>query len=47
MSSCRKSEIKKDLPKLTKIKFFFLTNRGQRSVTMFIPSCFNNYLIDF
>ena len=37
MSSCRKPEIQTDLPKNTKIKrFFFLTNSGQKSLTMFI-----------
>ena len=25
----------------------FLTNRGQKSVTMFISSCFNNYQLNF
>jgi len=25
----------------------FLTNRGQKSLTMFISSCFNNYSIEF
>ena len=37
MSSCRKPEIQTDLPKITKIKrLFFLTNSGQKSLTMFI-----------
>ena len=26
---------------------FFLTNSGQKSITMFILSCFNNYSIEF
>ena len=35
--------------KITKIKWIciFLTNSGQKSLAMFISSCFNNYLIEF
>ena len=50
MSSCRKSEIQNDLPKITKVKkefAIFLTNTGQKSVTTFISLCCNNYLIEF
>ena len=50
MSSCRKPEIHNDLPKITKIKlicFFFVTNSGQNTLTIFMLSCFENYSIDF
>ena len=49
MSSCRKLEIQNDLPKITKIMWisFFLTNSGQKSLTMLIWLLFNNYSIDF
>jgi len=40
MSSCRKLEIQTDFPKITKIS-------GQKYLTMFISSCFNNYSIEF
>ena len=48
MSSYRKPEVQHDLPKITKIKriCFFLTNIGQKSLIMFISSCFNNYSIE-
>ena len=48
-SSCRKPEIQNHLPKITKIKCicYFLTNSGQKSLTMFISSCFNKYSIEF
>ena len=47
MSSCRKPEIHSDLPKITKIKWFFLLKSGKKSLTMFISSYFNNCWIDF
>ena len=46
MSSCRKPEIQNALPKITKLSAFVLTNSGQKSLTMFISSCFNNYSIE-
>ena len=49
MSSCRKPQIQNDLPKSPKSSEFviFLTNSGQKSLTMFISSFFNNYSIEF
>ena len=50
MSSCRKPEIQNDLPKITKIKwicYYFYKNSGQKFLTMFISSCWNNHLIEF
>ena len=46
--SCKKLEIQNDLPiKLPKVNLlFFLTNSGQKSLTMLISSFFNNSLID-
>ena len=48
-SSSRNPGIQNDLPKLTKIKrmCFFLTNSGQKSLTILISSFFNNYSIEF
>ena len=40
--SCIKPEIQNDLPKIIKFKVNVLTNSGQKSLTMFISSCFNN-----
>ena len=44
MSSCRKPKIQNDLPKITKIKWICYIFK-QKSSTMFISSCCNNYLI--
>ena len=46
MSSFRKPEIHNDLPKITKIKWIYYFFK-QKSLTMFISSCCNNYLIEF
>ena len=50
MSSCRKPEYNNELPKLTNIKsreFAKKYNSGQKSLSMFISSWFNNLSIEF
>ena len=40
------SSIKSEIPNQVNL-LFFLTNSGQKSLIMFISSCFNNYSIGF
>ena len=47
MSSCRKPELQMICLKSSEFPKNKLTNRGQKSLTMFISSCFNNYSIEF
>ena len=49
MSSCRKPQIQNDLPKSPKSSEFviFLTNSGQKSLTMFISSFFTTIQLNF
>ena len=47
MSSCRKPEKQMICLKSSEFPKNKLTNRGQKSLTMFMSSCFNNYSIEF